>query len=100
MSDDKWFDLDAHREETNAFIQWKGTDVCLDFRCECGGTCHFDGYFAYTIECPHCARLWEMPMILFPRPYTGDREATIVQRPAIEDDDDRPETTQGERRAD
>lgn len=85
MADDKWFTLDVASEETNAFIQWKGTDVCLDFRCECGGTCHFDGYFAYVIECPHCDKRWEMPMILFPRPYTGD--GACIQRPTTDEDD-------------
>jgi hypothetical protein len=50
-----------------AFIQWKGTDVCMDFHCECGAHCHFDGYFAYTVRCPHCAAVWEMPHTVFPR---------------------------------
>lgn len=54
-------------EKPHAFIQWKGTDVCIDFRCECGAHCHFDGYFAYTVKCPHCETVWEMPQHLFPR---------------------------------
>ena len=94
MSDEKWFDLRADPDETNAFIQWKGTDVCLDFNCECGGTCHFDGYFAYVIECPHCDKRWEMPMILFPRPYTGD-DGACIQRPTVDDEDDVPTPEEG-----
>ena len=42
------------------FIQWKGTDVCMDFRCPCGVGGHFDGYFAYVVECPGCHKRWEM----------------------------------------
>ncbi len=54
-------------EDPHAFIQWKGTDVCMDFYCECGEHCHFDGYFAYTVKCPKCEQVWEMPFNLFPR---------------------------------
>lgn len=32
-------------ENPYAFIQWKGTDVCMDFHCECGAHCHFDGSY-------------------------------------------------------
>lgn len=67
MSDAKGFDLDAQHNEASAFIQWKGTDVCMDFRCECGASGHFDGFSAYVVKCPDCGTEWEMPMILFPR---------------------------------
>jgi hypothetical protein len=54
-------------ERPSAFIQWKGTDVCMDFHCECGADCHFDGDFAYTVKCPHCSTVWEMPHHVYPR---------------------------------
>jgi hypothetical protein len=41
------------------FIQWKGTDVCLDFHCRCGRHGHFDGYFAYRLRCS-CGLIYEM----------------------------------------
>jgi len=44
-----------------AFIQWKGTDVCLDFACECGANGHYDGDFAYAIRCHGCDKVWMMP---------------------------------------
>lgn len=34
----------------HGWIQWKGTDVCMDFHCECGEANHYDGYFAYQIN--------------------------------------------------
>lgn len=44
------------------FIQWKGTNLCMDFYCpECGEHSHFDGYFAYAIECPYCETQFKMP---------------------------------------
>lgn len=46
--------------DTNVFIQWKGTDVCLDFHCSCGQSHHIDAYFVYNIQCT-CGKIWEMP---------------------------------------
>jgi len=42
------------------FIQWKGTDLCMDFYCKCGAQSHFDGYFAYTIKCPNCGTVYKL----------------------------------------
>ena len=49
------------------FLQWKGTDACLDFHCLCGnenessGVGHFDGYGAYYLKCMRCLRVYELP---------------------------------------
>jgi uncharacterized protein (DUF983 family) len=44
------------------FIRWKGTDLCMDFVCpECEGQSHFDGFFAYNIQCPDCGAVFKMP---------------------------------------
>lgn len=51
----------------HVFLQWKGTDACFDFHCKCGAHCHFDGFFAYFVKCPHCSAVYEMPFMLFPR---------------------------------
>lgn len=53
----------------HAFIQWKGTDVCMDFYCPCDeeGGGHFDGMFAYVVECPRCHRRWEMAWYVLAR---------------------------------
>lgn len=46
--------------QSSMFIQWKGTDVCLDFICgACHRSTHFDGMFAYALQCP-CGAVWEM----------------------------------------
>lgn len=60
---DKW-------PEPSAFLQWKGTDACFDFHCTCGAFCHFDGYFAHYVQCPHCNTIWQMPYVLYPRQVT------------------------------
>lgn len=38
----------------HGFIQWKGTDVCIDLRCECGYHGHYDGLSLYFYRCPAC----------------------------------------------
>jgi hypothetical protein len=45
---------DPHHEGTKTFIQWKGTDVCMDFHCKCGLHMHFDCEFLYFVRCSGC----------------------------------------------
>jgi hypothetical protein len=42
----------------HAWIQWKGTDVCMDVYCKCGGGCHIDADFAYYVKCPICGTVY------------------------------------------
>ena len=63
--------------DPHAFVQWKGTDVCMDFHCDCGAHCHFDGMFAYAVKCQHCGAEWEMPFNLFPRRKPASSQALV-----------------------
>jgi hypothetical protein len=48
-------------EVPHVFVQWKGSNVCLDLTCPvCGTSAHYCGNFAYFLECPVCGRLWEL----------------------------------------
>jgi hypothetical protein len=61
---DEW---DTSKE---AFIQWKGTDVCMDLHCPaCGYHNHYDGYFAYIVGCSKCKMLWRMNSFVTFKPY-------------------------------
>lgn len=65
----------GQRPQLGVFVQWKGTDACIDFTCVCGRVGHYDGMFAYTLRCS-CGRLWRMPaqfMLL----ETGDDDGCI-----------------------
>jgi len=42
------------------WIQWKGTDVCMDIHCGCGAIDHVDGDFAYFVQCEYCGRIYEV----------------------------------------
>lgn len=46
--------------DAETFIQWKGTDVCMDFHCRCGQSSHLDDDFAYSVRCPHCGRTFDL----------------------------------------
>jgi hypothetical protein len=60
MSEEHEFPFTKPAEsDVTMFIQWKGTDVCLDFHCPCGISSHFDGYFAYAVKC-QCGAIYEM----------------------------------------
>lgn len=64
-------------KEPNAFVQYKGTDICLDFTCTCGEVGHFDGYFAYVLKC-RCGLMWQMPSNIIPETFTGEKHNGIV----------------------
>jgi hypothetical protein len=66
----------SHRP--GVFIQWKGTDVCLDMYCGCGRNLHFDGFFAYELTCGHCGQTYELPDMLEVRPVEPSRGLTLV----------------------
>jgi hypothetical protein len=72
-------------ESPRAFMQWKGTDVCMDFHCECGHDNHYDGFFAYIIRCAGCGLKWQMPTYVYPR--KNQRTDGITPLDPIRDDD-------------
>lgn len=81
-----------------AYIQWKGTDVCMDVFCPCGAEAHFHGYFAYAVRCCSCNAVWALPNTL---PLTpGPQANEIVQdleppKGALEESQDAEERRHG-----
>lgn len=51
--------FETKHERPNAWIQWKGTEVCMDVYCSCGEQFHVDAEFAYYVKCPHCGQHYE-----------------------------------------
>ena len=45
----------------SGYIQYKGTDICIDLCCECGWNDHYDGYFCYGFTCPKCGQSYTLP---------------------------------------
>lgn len=71
----------AIEENPHVFIQWKGTDACLDIRCPCGAASHYDGDFAYAVRCPQCKQVWILGCYvqLYPLPQGELEENHCVQ---------------------
>lgn len=51
-------DTIPERGEGSAWVQWKGTDVCMDVHCRCGTMGHIDASFAYFYKCLKCGVLF------------------------------------------
>lgn len=45
---------DFPSEGPHGWIQWKGTNVCIDLQCKCGHQGHVDAEFFYHYRCPIC----------------------------------------------
>jgi hypothetical protein len=74
--------------DASMFIQWKGTNVCLDFYCPCGAHGHLDGDFAYHVKCPACGQVYEMGTQVIARKVDGDDHPSTQVLDV--DDDERP----------
>lgn len=57
----EWPSLEANKDRKPPFawIQWKGTNVCMDIHCACGELLHLDAEFAYYIQCGECGQVYE-----------------------------------------
>ena len=46
--------------KTEANMQLKGTDICMDLHCKCGCSSHIDGMFTFYVECPECGEVYKV----------------------------------------
>lgn len=87
-------DVDGDRRGPNAWIQWKGTEVCADMHCACGHHGHFDGMFLYFYRCPACAAAYALGSTV--RMYPVDESAYPVRdaKSSLPDPGDPPASTE------
>jgi hypothetical protein len=88
MSDHLRIESSLFADKPHGWIQWKGTNVCIDLHCSCGAHCHFDGDFLYYWKCPHCSTVWEMGthVSMYPVPVEQQKDLYSVEN--VEKDDD------------
>jgi hypothetical protein len=46
------------KDQPHAWIQWKGTQVCMSLNCPCGIQTHVDAEFAYYVRCAGCRKVY------------------------------------------
>ena len=60
-------------------VQWKGTDLCMDLWCPlCDEHSHFDGMFAYHVQCSSCGAVFKMPTDLPLEHVEGDITGPVL----------------------
>jgi hypothetical protein len=57
-ADHAWVIEEKLKDIPHGWIQWKGTNVCMDVYCKCGSQFHIDADFAYHVKCPHCGTVY------------------------------------------
>jgi hypothetical protein len=75
----------------NGWIQWKGTNVCMDVYCVCGNHGHIDADFAYNVKCMACGRVYACDghiKLVELTPEEAAQEKCIVECVEEDDDDD------------
>lgn len=65
----------------HGWIQWKGTDVCIDIRCVCGASGHFDAEFLYHIKCSRCGRKYEVGCVVKLYEHSEESAKRVEARP-------------------
>ncbi len=76
--------LDNPETPAHGWIQWKGTDVCIDLHCICGTHGHHDGDFMYSVRCKDCGRKYAVGQVVKLIPL--DNEALIKANEQYHDD--------------
>lgn len=49
---------ERYDNKPHGWVQWKGTDVCMDVNCKCGYFGHIDATFACFVKCPKCGTVY------------------------------------------
>lgn len=62
----------------HGWVQWKGTNVCMDVHCPCGQSTHIDDDFVYYVECGACGKRFMVNGHVELVPLTDEEAATIT----------------------
>lgn len=71
----------------HGWIQWKGTDACVDLHCACGAHGHHDGYSMYHVACTDCGRKYVVGMNIDLIELTPGQSNTITEFAEFCDED-------------
>ncbi len=48
------------QERPHGWVQWKGTQACIDLLCACGVHGHLDEDFLYHVKCSVCGAVYAL----------------------------------------
>ena len=78
-----WYELvkphEIDQELPHGWIQWKGSDACVDLRCRCGHLGHYDGWSLYFYKCPACSETFCVGQVIRLYPIEKDRGEEIAK---------------------
>ncbi len=81
------FDSEVPEEgQGGAWIQWKGTNVCMDVHCRCGAHGHVDDEFTYFYRCAACKETFVVGAVVRLYPIAKDKVAEIASRCCVTDE--------------
>jgi len=71
---------DPAPEGPHGWVQWKGTDACMDLYCKCGRSSHVDADFFYFFQCPECHQKYQVGqhVLLFELPDGTEPENGFI----------------------
>lgn len=61
-------------QSPHGWIQWKGTNVCMEVYCQCGAHTHIDADFLYKLRCSACGQVYEVDPRIRLNPLIGKHE--------------------------
>ena len=65
----------------HGWVQWKGTEACVDLHCACGAHGHFDGMFMYRVRCKDCGRRYVVGQVVKLIEVTPENEGLAMGGP-------------------
>jgi hypothetical protein len=74
---DAVYSQDNPRSESGGWIQWKGTNVCVDLHCRCGNADHVDMDFMYFVRCAACGTVYAVGQNIKLIPLTDEQIAHL-----------------------
>jgi len=79
---------DTPAGEAHGWVQWKGTNVCMDIHCRCGHHGHVDADFFYAYRCPKCGATYAVGQVVKLIPLTEEQAARFWHQPVTDEDDE------------
>lgn len=88
--DNEYACVEAPSNGPYGWIQWKGTNVCMDIHCVCGAHQHFDGDFGYYFKMECCGTIYcvGQNVMLYEVPQHVVSDAVVNTIGDDDDDDD------------